>query len=67
MRIELPQDLYERLENRAERHSEVTPVDVIRQALDELDRYDQEVQALQRQMEALDEETVSAWQASSES
>lgn len=55
MQIELPQDLVERLQERAAISGGATEVDVIREALDSLDWQDREGQAVQ--------EGIDAWRA----
>ncbi len=55
MQIHLPQDLFERVQQRTIAVSGVTEADVIRKALDLLDRSDLERQAIQ--------EGIDAWRA----
>lgn len=55
MRIDLPQDLTERLQKRVAADVGATEVDVIRRALDSLDWRDEERRAIQ--------EGISAWRA----
>jgi predicted transcriptional regulator len=55
MHIELPQDLFERVQKRAAANVGATEVDVIRRALDSLDWQDQERQAIQQ--------GINAWRA----
>ena len=60
MQIDIPQDLYNRLEQRAASVSNYTPIEIIRDSLDELDRYDAEVVALQHRMESIDDDDLAA-------
>ncbi len=55
MQIDLPQELFERVQQRAIALPGITEADVIRKALDSLDRSDQERQAIQ--------EGIDAWRA----
>ena len=55
MQINLPQDLFERVLQRTIAVPGVTEADIIRKALDSLDRSDQERQAIQ--------EGIDAWRA----
>lgn len=52
MHLELPQDLIERVHQRAAAGQGATEADVIRQALDSLDWHDQERRAIQEGIDA---------------
>lgn len=53
MEIDLPQDIFDRVRQRADASNGVSEVDVIRQALDSLDWLDQERVAVQEGLDAL--------------
>jgi predicted transcriptional regulator len=58
MHIELPQDLIQRVQQRAAVRQGTTEADVIRQALDALDWHDRERIAIQEGLDAMNEGRV---------